>query len=739
MPATFDDFWRLGYTTRLIPIVPPNAKISERSTLHKRVGTKQDGRGKTPGVCGADGLWFSYDWLRAETAQSDLARWARMGAGIGCRMGDGLAAIDADTLDKRLASIIQQAVTQHVGVPPCRIGNFPKALYLVRVSGPMPYKRVEFGDNERVEILTEGRQAVFHGIHPKTGAPYTWPFPLVPFDQLPVVTPEQLAAFLEDLRQMLPAAKAVITEGAGNEVSQASLRGDIETVRKAVAATPNTSEAFPTRETWRDFGYAIKAALPDNEAEAFEIFSEWSARWTEGGKPAEPGNDPGYLEAEWKRFKGPFRRGAGWLFELAEQHNPDSFKRVDAWFTEIPDEPESLFIENSTRLLEDPQQPVAIKWVDPIEWNGATPPKRKWRITGMVPDGEVTLLTGTGGVGKTLLAQQGGTAVSQGLPFLGRETERCKVMMFLCEDSEDELNLRQRDINASMGLDMADVSPWLRIASRKYMDNLLAIWNRNTGEMKRTAVWKALRDDAVAFGAKLLIVDTIADTFGGSEIDRTQVRQFVQACLGRLAEEIGGAVMALGHPSKSGEAAGGDGTSGSTAWHASVRSRLYLQHAAKDRTGPFRRLENRKANYGASGDVFMLRWARGAFALESAKSGELLDDVADDSAGAGLPVKSMGNVIDDAILAAVERLAAEGVPLSKASNSPHWAPRVFKRNDDALGVYLMDEIEAGWQRVLTAGRVAVAVVGRKAHNRMPIVGFKVVQVESAEEPENVFG
>ncbi|MGZ5988749.1 MAG: AAA family ATPase, partial [Rhizomicrobium sp.] len=544
-PTTFAAFWQLGYGPRLLPIVPPSAEVSERSTLYKRVGTPQDGRGKTPGVCGKDGKWHSFDWQNHETLPADLARWTAMRAGIGCRMGAGLAAIDADTLDKTLAGLIQQCCVTHFSILPTRIGNWPKALYLIRVSGPFPYKRVDFGNKERVEVLTEGKQAVFAGVHPKTGAAYAWPFPLVPFDQLPIVTPEKLTAFLNELSTLLPAAKPVVTEGAGNDVSQASLRGELNTVRKAVAALPNTSEAFPTRETWYMVGYAIKGALQDHPQEAFELFADWSARWTENGKPVEPGNDPAYVEAEWARFKGPFKVGASKIYELAEQHAPEAFKKVDAFFDVIPDEI-SLF--NNESLPPPLEASVAIKWVDPQEWQGVTPPKRRWVVDGMIPDGEVTLLTGAGGVGKTLLAQQLATAVSQGLPFLGRKTQACKVMLFLCEDSEDELQLRQRDINNSMGLDLAELSAGLRIASRKFMDNLLAIWTSNTGAMKRTKVWEALRDDALKFGAKLIVVDTIADTFGGNEIDRSHVRQFVQACLGKLAQETGGAVLALGHP-----------------------------------------------------------------------------------------------------------------------------------------------------------------------------------------------
>jgi hypothetical protein len=44
--STFEAFWRLGYR-RLVPVVPPAAEISERSSLFKRIGTSQDGRGKT--------------------------------------------------------------------------------------------------------------------------------------------------------------------------------------------------------------------------------------------------------------------------------------------------------------------------------------------------------------------------------------------------------------------------------------------------------------------------------------------------------------------------------------------------------------------------------------------------------------------------------------------------------------------------------------------------------------------
>ena len=82
----FSRLWGMGYKT-LIPVIPPGAPISERSSLFKRIGTHQDARGKVPGVRGRDGKWFSFDWVPYQTDEADLPRWAAMGAGAGIRTG----------------------------------------------------------------------------------------------------------------------------------------------------------------------------------------------------------------------------------------------------------------------------------------------------------------------------------------------------------------------------------------------------------------------------------------------------------------------------------------------------------------------------------------------------------------------------------------------------------------------------------------------------------------------------
>lgn len=721
----FKALWDAGYR-RLVPIIPPDAEISERSSLYRRVGTSQDGRGKTPGVRGHDGKWYGFDWVPHEADEEDIRRWQAMGAGTGIKtgaLGDGraLVLIDADTLDEDFAKTILAAVRRHCGELPIRVGRYPKAGYPVRVAGEFRYARVAFGEldergqpKDRVEILSDGRQFVAHGVHPATRKPYRWFKPLPPIDELPVVEPRQLEALLAELRDALPnASDKIAREGSDAHVAQEALRGSLEHVRRAVAAIPNTSEHFPTRESYRDMGYAIKAALPDHPDEAFEIFADWCARWQDGH------NDPEVVAADWSRMKPPYRRGAGWLYELAERFAPERFNTVDIWFQPITED--NPFAEALAQA--NVEERPAIRWVDPGEWEATEPPPREWEVEGWIPRGEVTLVRGDGGIGKTLLMHQYATAAAAGRDWLGLKTRKARVMCFFCEDSEDELHRRQRDINAALGISFAEIRDTLRIASRKHEDNFFVLWDRQTGALKRQPVWEQLVADAKAFRADVVIVDTIADVFAGSEIDRMQVNAFVKSCLGRLAQEIGGSVIALGHPSMAGKQSG-EGESGSTAWSNAVRSRLYLKYPKGVESGDVRELENRKLNYGPKGSRLKLRWKAGAFEViagSSAIASEFLPNAFYSERG----VSDIERATDAAVLEAL--LDAGPVPMSLKERAGNYAPRILKRWDrKGLEPYDVEEVHAALERLLRAGVIREGEVGRKP-NRHPALGFVVVR------------
>lgn len=419
----FARFAQLGYN-RLVPVVPPDAPISEGSSLFKRVGTSQDGRGKTPGIRGQNGLWFSFDWVPYEADERDTHRWHTMNAGVGIKTGQGIAAIDADTLNEDYAKIIKQTIDELVGPCPIRIGNYPKALYLIRVAGPVQYQRIDFGENiaapgkppnyERVEILSDGRFFVAQGIHPKTLQPYNWIKPIIPLDELPQLAPQQITNLLNTLRDRLPAASAVIKEGGTAEVSQASLRGKTETVRKAVATIPNTSALFPSRESYRDMGYAIRAAV-ENEHDAFEIFADWCDRWVDGG------NDPGVVAADWGRMKPPYRRGAQWLYELAETHGAGGeFSIGEVWFDDL-ENPDNPFAEVAAKET----KPSVLKKFEFLKFNDVVASGLTTNpalIKGLIDQGAMSVLYGDSNVGKTFVAMDMAFHIGAGLSYGGLRT-----------------------------------------------------------------------------------------------------------------------------------------------------------------------------------------------------------------------------------------------------------------------------------------------------------------------------
>jgi RecA-family ATPase len=243
---------------------------------------------------------------------------------------------------------------------------------------------------------------------------------------------------------------------------------------------------------------------------------------------------------------------------------------------------------------------------------------RHWLVRDWVPWLTVTGLYGDGGLGKSLLAQQLLTSTALGRPWLGLPVVHVRSFGLFCEDHIDELHRRQADINRQYDCEFADLED-MRWLPRFGEENLLMTFESGQGLL--TGLFFQLLDQCRRFGAQLVIIDTVADTFGGNENDRGQVRQFVQTCLGKLAREIDGCVIALAHPSRGGLATG-SGDSGSTGWSNSFRSRAFLHLPdSEDRTAHDlygRLLSRKKANYALREDQLKLRWQDGVFVREGA-------------------------------------------------------------------------------------------------------------------------
>lgn len=537
--SAYSRLWALGYT-RIVPVIPPDAEISENSTLYKRVNTRQDARGKLPGAKGRNGLWHSWDWTQHVTDPEDFARWDAMGAGAGIVTGDGLLAIDADTVLEPLAQIIRDLIREHLGDTPIRVGRYPKALYLIRVTDPYAYRRIDFGEpdahgnQERVEILSDRKFFVAEGIHPKTNKPYHWPRELVPYDDLPLFRPEQIDALMDALRAALPAASKVQIEGGGETaINQAALKGDLRTITKAVKATPNTSKHFPTREAYRDFGYAIKAALPDHQHEAKELFDDWCDRWDEGT------NDPDIVNADWARMKPPFRRGAGWLYEVAERTSEGAFTAVEAHFEPVADKEPSPFDAQA-----EAERATAASDTFPLltiaDIMRRPPPT--FLIDRHVPETSVGFLYADPGVGKSFLALDMALTIATGADtWQGNKVSAPENAAVLYIAAEGSFDLKNR------------ISAWLKHNNIETPPERFRVLERTVRFTVQDDVNKLVRTvRAAEIKPALVIVDTVSRALPGvDENGQADMTVFVEACAA-VQREFACSVLGVHHTNKSG-------------------------------------------------------------------------------------------------------------------------------------------------------------------------------------------
>jgi len=187
-----------------------------------------------------------------------------------------------------------------------------------------------------------------------------------------------------------------------------------------------------------------------------------------------------------------------------------------------------------------------------------------------LPCRQVTLLSGDGGVGKSLLAMQLMMALAGGTTWLDIPTTACRVFGVFAEDDDDELHRRLDAIAKAQNVDIAnlDAMAWRCAVS----DPCELIEIDSAGNLKPSDYYLRLVKAVREFGTRLLVLDAATNLYGGDEIKRRQVNGFV-TLLRRLAIEIDGSVVLLAHPSAQGISTG-SGLSGSTHWNNAVRPRV---------------------------------------------------------------------------------------------------------------------------------------------------------------------
>ena len=251
-----------------------------------------------------------------------------------------------------------------------------------------------------------------------------------------------------------------------------------------------------------------------------------------------------------------------------------------------------------------------IEIIDPIRWQDHPIPERRWLVADLIPMRNVTMLSGDGGVGKSIVALQLMVACALGKRWLGQQTKPCRAFGLFCEDDEGELHRRLVDICRHYDAELGDLEN-LQLCSRVGLENAMMEWRSAWEAGETTWLHATIMNHALQFGAQIIVMDSLHDVFAGDEIRRGQARQFIQG-LREIAREIDGALVLTAHPSLTGRNSG-SGESGSTSWSNSVRSRLYLKEVGEQTDGAERILKTMKSNYAKSGGEIRLRWADGIY------------------------------------------------------------------------------------------------------------------------------
>lgn len=330
---------------------------------------------------------------------------------------------------------------------------------------------------------------------------------------------------------------------------------------------------------------------------------------------------------------------------------------------------------------------------------GLPVPERAWLVPDWIPSRQVTLLSGDGGVGKSLLAMQLQIAAAAGRQWLGLPVMPCRTIGFYAEDESDELHRRLCALAEMIGVDIASLSAmaWRSAVA----DEADLIQPDDRGTVRPTAYFHRVEQQAIAFGARCVILDAVTNFYGADEVRRRQVNAFLRL-LRQLAIQIDGPVVLLAHPSVAG-LANGSGLSGSTHWNNAVRSRLYFTRTIGDDADPDEReLTRLKANYAGAGDVLRLRWQRGGFVALEAPSGV-------DRAALG----AKADRVFRGLLATTHASGSWTCPNLSARN---YAPSVFAKHPDREGLS-KPALEAAMHRLMKAGTIKTETYGRPSEPR----------------------
>ena len=213
-------------------------------------------------------------------------------------------------------------------------------------------------------------------------------------------------------------------------------------------------------------------------------------------------------------------------------------------------------------------------------WDYEPVPDQEWTMFNRIPRQQTALFSGEGAGGKSTIWLHASAAHVLGREWLGVLPEMGPALFIDAEDGEQVIHRRLAPVIEHYGVTYSNlIKGGLDLLSLAGKDAVLATASRS-GKIEPTPLYKQILERAGDTKPISIGLASSANMYAGSEIDRSQVQQFINL-LTRIAIVANGSVTLISHPSLTGISSD-TGLSGNTAWHNAVRARFYLKGLKPD-------------------------------------------------------------------------------------------------------------------------------------------------------------
>jgi len=368
----------------------------------------------------------------------------------------------------------------------------------------------------------------------------------------------------------------------------------------------------------------------------------------------------------------------------------------DEWVRDLLEDAPLINGKGSLGPLPAPPQPSI--WISGDVLTSTQAPKQEWSVRDLIPAKQVCLLSGHGAVGKSSTALHLVAAHVLRRAWLNFDPTPGPAFFIDAEDDLDVIHRRLDAILAHYEDGAADLAE-LHILSLAGKGAVMATADRN-GVVQPTALYHDIYQRAGDLKPQQIVIASSANVFAGSEVDRSQVTQFIDL-LTRIAILTGGSVILISHPSLTGLNTN-SGISGSTSWHNAVRARFYMKFVSnggdQQDDSDLRVLEFQKNQYGPPAQSLTLRFKHGLFLVETDGLSNL-DKLAREAKG------------ETKFRDLLRRMLEGNRPVSAKPTARNYAPTAFSREPDTEGLERRD-FEYAMRRLFAAKVIAVKQYGK---------------------------